>query len=578
MALIQALRSAGYDPYFYDIDGLRPSFEEAVRFFEDRSPDLVGISAVVSTAYAYTKRLVSAIKEVSPRTKVVVGGNLAASAEILLRLCRADFCAVGEGERLIVDLAKHCEGKPAGGDYAGLQRIKGLSYLDEDGEMVFTGYDVAIPAADFLDPDWTILEQFSKIDNYINDPLQRYNFAQDPRSYEAHRRGKKQGIVVTAKGCVARCTFCHRWDKGYRHWSVDRIVDNVKYLMDRYNVGFISFGDENFGSDRRKLNELVERIAPLDILWGAGGTRVTSVDLDLLKRMKESGCVYVYYGMETGSPRILQVMEKNASLEQNLNAARWTYEAGLYTIYQLVLAMPGEDRTTIAETGEFIKGVTEFLPEPPHKRLSINYTQALPGTPVYEYARNSGLIGKTLEEEEKYLISVSDIDAVDDLKFLNFTGYPYLTVQSWRQRIVFNAEANWYRKRNWQPAPKVPEAARLYGQLPDTEADEDYSRSGYFNLGHTVVRHPFFYRILSSPPGYPLRVLYPIAYILIKDSRKLPMRQYLAYLWEYLSYSLRLKRLPGLTESGSLRRIMKSRTPMPATKSDESMQPLRDGR
>ena len=81
MVLIQSLRPAGYDPYFYDIDGLRCSFEEVVRFFEERSPDVVGISAVVSTAYAYTQKLALAIKQVSPNTKIVVGGNLAASSE-----------------------------------------------------------------------------------------------------------------------------------------------------------------------------------------------------------------------------------------------------------------------------------------------------------------------------------------------------------------------------------------------------------------------------------------------------------------------------------------------------------------
>ena len=74
MALIQAIRvgGGGYDPYFYDIDGLRPSVEQVVDSFKEQTPDVVGISTVVPTAYAYTKKLVHAIQEVSPRTKVVV--------------------------------------------------------------------------------------------------------------------------------------------------------------------------------------------------------------------------------------------------------------------------------------------------------------------------------------------------------------------------------------------------------------------------------------------------------------------------------------------------------------------------
>ena len=251
MALMQSLRASGYDPYFYDIDGLRPTFEEVVAFFRERSPDVVGISAVVSTAYAYTKRLVLTIKEASPNTKIVVGGNLAASSEMLLRLCKVDVCGIGEGEWVFVNLVRYWSDHGESNDFSELRRIKGIAYLDGSDQMVFTGYDIAIAPTEFLDPDYSILEQFSKIENFITDPLERYDFAQDPRSHEAHREGKKLATVVTAKGCVARCTFCHRWDRGYRHWPVDRIVEIIQHLVSQYNVGFIAFGDENFGSDRK---------------------------------------------------------------------------------------------------------------------------------------------------------------------------------------------------------------------------------------------------------------------------------------------------------------------------------------
>jgi anaerobic magnesium-protoporphyrin IX monomethyl ester cyclase len=578
MAVIQSLRLAGHDPYFYDIDGLRPTFEETVEFFANQAPDVVGISAVVSTAYAYTKMLVLAIKDALPKTKVIVGGNLAASAELLLRFCKVDACAIGEGERVVVNLIKYWESHSTTTDYSQLQRIKGISYLDKDNEVTFTGYDAPIPADEFLDPDWTILEKYSRIENYITDPLNRYEFAQDVRSYEPHRRGKKMATVITAKGCVARCTFCHRWDRGYRHWPVDRIIGKMKYLIDRYDVGFFAWGDENFGSDRRKLDDLLGQLQHLDILYNSAGVRVASVDPDLLKRMQASGCTSIYYGMETGSPRILDIMEKNTNLQRNIDATQWTYDAGLYTIYQMVLGMPGENHQTIKETSQFIQRATEFLPEPPHKRLSINFIQALPGTPVYEYARSTGAIGQSLEEEEEYLNKVSDINAADDSKFLNFTQDPYFSVQAWRRKIVFEAEANWYRKHNWKPAPTEPEAARLNGQLPNTESDEDYNRGGYFNLGHSLIRSPLFFRILSLSLCRPLRAMYPTVIVLGKDFVELPKKQFIKYLVEFGLHKLRLQRRTGLKDNKSLRQVMKDRAIVPVTKSTENMQPLRDGR
>jgi radical SAM superfamily enzyme YgiQ (UPF0313 family) len=345
---------------------------------------------------------------------------------------------------------------------------------------------------------------------------------------------------------------------------VDAIVRRMEYLRDRYNVGFFAFGDENFGSDRQKLEELIKRIKPMDVLFAVAGVRCRTVDLDLLKRLKDAGCVALYYGMETGSPGILKVMEKNIELHHNLQAALWSHEAGLYTIYQLVLGMPGETDRTVSETEDFIKRVTEMLPEPPHKRLSINYIQALPGTPVYEYAREKNFIPKTLDGEEDYLLRVSDIDANDDSKFLNFTEEPIFKVKSWRHRILFEAELNWRRKRNWETEEKA---------LPSGEAVRErdyYKEGGYFNL-KKVLHSDFFYRYLFF-----LRPFYLAGYVVAKDLVRLPFKTFLRYCAEYLRAFFR--RRPGLSDYRSLRRIMRETAPEPLTGTEAAMLPLRAGR
>lgn len=564
LAVIQALQSVGYDPIFYDVDCLRPTFEQVVEYFKNEQPDVVGISAVVSTAYDYTKRLARALREALPNAKIVVGGNLAASSELLLRLCNVDVCVIGEGERVAINLARYFEEHRHADDFSALRRIKGIAYLDENREMIFTGYEIPIPADGFLDPDYSILERYSKISNFINDPLSRHDFAQDPRTYQPHRRGKRMGTVLSAKGCVARCTFCHRWDRGYRHFPVEAIIRRIHYLIDRYNVGFIQFGDENFGSDRRKLDELIELLKPLDLLWVVSGVRVRSVDLDLLRRMNESGCVAVYYGMETGSPKMLEVMEKNATLQQNIDAARWTHEAGIYTIYQMVLAMPGETKETVSETTEFLKEVTEFLDEEPYKRLSINYIQALPGTPVYEYARGKGPIGPTLQDEDAYLTLISDTNAADDTKFINFTHYDYLTVQSWARLIQFEVGAHYYRKRNCKP----PSPRNLPGE--GYQNLDDYSRGGYFNLKR-MAYHPLFFRLM-----YPFRHLLAIGWAIGRSFGKLPLRQVLMNLLAFAFQSS--KKRESFQDYRSLRRVVKDMEPPPVTISEQSMAPLRAGR
>lgn len=562
LAIIQSLREAGYDPAFFDIDGLRPPFHQVVERFRADAPDVVGISAVVSTAYGYVKRLCVALREILPGVRIILGGNLAASAELLHRFCKIDVCVVGEGERIIVNLMNYYARSRVMDDRSGLTRIKGITYLNSDGHMVFTGYEVGIPSDKLIDPDFSILEQYSDINIFINDPFSRPDFLQDSRSYEPHRAGKKMGTVVSSKGCVARCTFCHRWDKGFRQLPPEKVIARIRYLMKRYNVGFIQFGDESFGSDRKATDELIRLIKPLDVLWKVGGIRAGTGDPDRLKRMREAGCVAVYYGFETGSPEILDVMEKKLDLEDNFRATRSTYEAGLYTIYQLVLGMPGETHKTISDTVSMIKQITEFLPDPPYQRLSINYIQALPGTPVYEYARLRGLIGPRLEDEEAYLLSVSDTAAGDDTKFLNFTEYPYLTVQTWRARILYEATAHWYQYQGLKN--RLPSLSFRHGLGTST------GWGTYFNL-HDICFNPRLSQTL-----YPVRWLLIWCWTLVRTWRRSAVKIYVSRIWELATWPL-WKHEP-FRDYRSLRHVMRDIALGPGTESAKNMLPLRLGR
>ena len=566
LAVIQSLRQAGFEATFYDIDGLRPSFPEVIETLRREAPEIIGISAVVSTVYGYVKKLCRELKKVLPESKIVLGGNLAASAELLHRYCGVDVCVIGEGEQVIANLIRHYEQNGLRGDSTALSNIPGLTYLTPSGEMVFTGYEERIPASEFSDPDFSILERYSKIENFITDPFGRWDFAQDPRSRQPHRTGKRMGTVISTKGCVARCTFCHRWDRGFRQIPPEKVIGRIRYLMERYNVGFVMFGDENFGSDLKALDKSIERIRPLDILWQVAGVRARTIDPERLKRMREAGCVALYYGFETGSPKMLQIMEKSLALSHNLKAALATHEAGLFTVYQLVLGMPGETPQTISETIDMVKKITEFLPEPPFQYLSINYIQALPGTPVYEYASAKGLIRPGLENEDAYLTSISDVNAGDDTKFLNFTAYPTLTVQSWRARLLYEATEHWYRVRRRGLLPKtVPLTQQKSGGF------KEYQKGGYFNR-HSFQRNPpvlsFFFHVRWLPIG-----LWTLASIFRRSPRKVFFR----HLGEWILWHFRRHR-PSLEPTRSLRQVMKELAPVPETASEQAMMPLRLGR
>ena len=436
MAVIQALRNIGEKASFYHIDYHRYNHSQISEYFASQQFDMVGISSVVSTAYAYTKYLAQLIKKVSPKTIVFVGGNLAASAEVLHRKANVDYCVIGDGEIIVQNLVKAIKEKKT--SYDDLNKILGITYLDSKNKFTFTGYDHPLPASMIERPDYSILEEDNSINHYIFSDPSGYSWSQD-ENYNEKEKGRKQAIVVVAKGCVARCTFCHRNEKGYRVSPLDSIINHMKMLKEKYNVKYIVIGDENFGSNKNETIKLIRAMKSLGLIWFASGVRAHTANLDVLKLWKENGCVGVSYGIESGSPTMLKVMEKKVSLEQNIKAIKLTYECGISNAPPLVIGMPGETDETIEETIDFLIRIMPYYPDRFRNRVtylcSPLYAKAFPGTPLYEYAREHGFIGKDLDSEEAYLIKISDTDAYDTDYFINYTQLPLLKVLSWRPRI-----------------------------------------------------------------------------------------------------------------------------------------------
>lgn len=589
MAIIQALEAINEKPSFYNIDFHRYSEEEIIEHFNINQYDVLGISSVVSTAYAYTKYLVKLVKKTSPNTIIILGGNLAASAEILLKKAAVDICVIGDGEKIIQNLIKNIDSYR--GNQKKLLEVNGIAFIDRLGKFTFTGNGEKPSKEEIEFPDYKILENDGSIDYFISNDL-------EPRilGYEGELdKTKTVAMVVMNKGCVARCTFCHRFEKGYRAIPNTKIINHISELRDKYNVGYIQVADENFGADRKATEILVRDLAKLNIPWQVAGVRVRTVTAEALKFWQESGCYLILFGIESGSPTILNIMEKGATLEENINALRWTYEANLSTVIQLVLGMPGENDKTIFETIDFIKSITPFVKiwkdSPPSESISINYAQALPGTPLYEYARRKGFIGHTIEEEEDYLLKISDTDAYKEDHFVNNTGLPLLKVLIWRPLMLAHIDAHYYQLNNSRNLSlfkifkyylglifyKVANFTKIkFPILPERKIDQtnDFnyvSDSGYFNIKSGLKFAPLLLNPLTKNFLYPVLLLY-IGFRTSKSPIIFFKNLYEAVIWRFKSNSYE--------EFGdiSLRKTVKVIDIKNQDNLKDPMKPLRDGR
>jgi hypothetical protein len=294
-------------------------------------------------------------------------------------------------------------------------------------------------------------------------------------------------------------------------------------------------------------------------------------------------------------------MEKGITAEQNLNALRWTYEAGLRTVIQMVIGMPGETEQTIRETTEFIKKATDYLylgNDLPSSLLSINYAQALPGTPLYEYARQHGFIGRDIDEEERYLFRISDTDAYKEDHFVNYTGLPLLKVLMWQKGMAAEVDAHYLQKKYntryslyflfkfyaWYAGTRLAEvllpdrlrkALSAQSHEKDTDDASDYVRkSGYFNIRDASKFTPL---LLNPFTRYAFTSLLAFGMAFGRyRSGKSPF----TLLWDY--YSWRMKRalgpqaepdLPTITLRKVVQIVSSSGAP-----ADDRMMPLRSGR
>ena len=594
LTLMKYLRKNGFnDLEFYNIDGNRPSYEEVLDHIRAAKPDVFGISAVVSTAYEYSKRLSLDVKRMLPDTLIVLGGNMGASANVLLRRTGVDMCVLGEGEQTFLNVVQRAQSERSP---LAFRDIKGLTLLDKHDTLINTGYEVTLPGEQLYDVDWSDLEASSDIGIYfrsVDDPdTHTDHYEDDERFKRAVGTGKTIGYLYTSKGCVSRCTFCHRWDKGIRFIPVDTVMRRLDEIIERYNVGFLNTADENFGTDRKWLGEFCAEIKKRNILWRAG-TRARGMNRDTVALMRDAGCTAIVFGNETGSERMLEVMEKKVSIEDNYNAVKWTIEAGLGSKVQLVCGMPGESPETIRETIEFCKFTNTISERQNPNDLSINYAQALPGTPLYEYARHSKLIGQDLDGEEEYLLKISDRDAHDEYTTLNFTNYPKLICETWRPLIT--VEVNYYYYK------KFGADHYRYVMFRDTE----YFRhvrpdSGYYanprrlietgaqtgEMAHKIKLPSLFYLIRRGNWGLALICHPAFAYharhflwllVIVKDLRNSGLRQTAKLVGEYLNWQWKRVTSARKFEYKSLRKLVDN--DLGALPSDEvAMAPLRKGR
>lgn len=331
----------------------RPVAAELRRFH----PDLFGVHTKTLTL---DRALAVARLARNAGAYTVAGGPDAATRPATYLAEAFDAVALGEGEATLLELARavHDGHAPSG--------IAGLAVLE--GDRVVRG-----PARPFL----------SSLDDL---PLPAWETIDLERYLSSWKRasGERRMAVLTSRGCPFDCAWCSKptFGRSYRQQSVGRVLDEIRALKERYGVDYIRFCDDVFGIQRAWLEELLGRMIDerLDVQFECLA-RVDLLKPDLLEKMRKAGLARVYVGVESGSQRMLDAMNRGTKLAQVERAAEALRKEGIRQYWFLMLGYPGETLEDITETLRLFR---RFSPE----EYSVSIAVPVPGTRFYDAVKD----------------------------------------------------------------------------------------------------------------------------------------------------------------------------------------------
>ncbi|HEY2510812.1 MAG TPA: radical SAM protein [Polyangiaceae bacterium] len=198
-------------------------------------------------------------------------------------------------------------------------------------------------------------------------------------------------IVMTSRGCPWQCTFCGAdttWGRGFRGHSVGYTLDAMERVLSRLPVKMIQIKDDTFTTNKKRVLELCRGIhdRKLSFFWSCD-TRVDLLSEELLREMRLAGCQRLSLGVESGSQRILDAIDKKITVDEILESTELAKRYGIRVRYYMMLGNRGETRETFAETQAFLRRAR------PHEFI-FSCLSVYPGTRDFHDAEAAGWLDR----------------------------------------------------------------------------------------------------------------------------------------------------------------------------------------
>jgi len=365
--LAAVLTQKGYQTQIVDCVAENISVSHLKKKVEDFMPDIVGVTST-TVSYVAAQKTLKAIKEMNPEITTILGGaHISALPLPTMSECEyIDIGVFGEGEYTLLEIVQKLE--------------KNQTLLDVEGTLFRdNGQVVENKPRNSL----TVLDEIPFPERSLLKDLRLY-------SHTPFRGAKFMTTMITSRGCPFNCGYCDQsvFGRVWRYHSPDYVIKEISHLKDRYNIDFISFEDDNFLLSKRRAMDICQKMIKhsLNIDWSCLG-RANEVDDEILPMMKKAGCKTIYVGVESGSPRILELINKKISIEDIRKGIELIKKYRISVTGSFILGVP-------TETKEDVERTIQFALSLPLDGISFFTFTPYPNTALREMAFQHGVVNE----------------------------------------------------------------------------------------------------------------------------------------------------------------------------------------